>query len=391
MKKLLLSLIALAITLNALAQDPNILIGLNDAYGIKIKANFPGSTSGWARGYYLTNENNTKNFFGIGVLGYVNNGISSPTYGWIGKDYNDVYMSFISNGNVGIGTTNPSTKLEVVTSSNTNLFGLTKNTIGWGEGPGMAFRNLVNDGTQPDIARIQAGLLSGTSGAVAGSLNFFTKNLNKEVMAMTMAPNGNIGIGTASPTVPLDIISTYNTNLVSLTKNSIVGGEGPEISFRNLVNDGTQPTIAKITSKLLNGGAGAVAGSLSFFTRNNSADVLAMTIAPNGFIGMGTASPKEALSVNGNIRAKEIKVEATNWPDYVFEDGYKVGTLGDLEAYIKANRHLPEMPSAKEAEASGVELGEMNRKLLQKIEELTLYVIEQGKEIAELKKQVRKK
>ncbi|TKC04717.1 hypothetical protein FA048_18700 [Pedobacter polaris] len=98
-----------------------------------------------------------------------------------------------------------------------------------------------------------------------------------------------------------------------------------------------------------------------------------------GNVGIGTATPNEKLSVNGKIRAHEIKVETANWPDYVFEDDYNITSLTELEKYIKENKHLPEMPSAKEAEANGVELGEMNKLLLKKVEELTLLLIDQNK------------
>ena len=104
-----------------------------------------------------------------------------------------------------------------------------------------------------------------------------------------------------------------------------------------------------------------------------------LTISGKGDVGIGTTTPREKLSVNGKIRAKEVKVESTNWPDYVFEEGYNVGTLKELESYIKANKHLPEIPSAKEVQANGVELGEMNKLLLKKVEELTLHLIEKDK------------
>ncbi|PRY48086.1 hypothetical protein B0I27_11620 [Arcticibacter pallidicorallinus] len=99
----------------------------------------------------------------------------------------------------------------------------------------------------------------------------------------------------------------------------------------------------------------------------------------NGNIGLGTLDPSEKLSVNGNIRAQEIKVEASNWPDYVFSPSHEKLSLKDLEVYINDNRHLPEIPSAKQVEDKGLSLGEMNGLLLKKIEELTLYLIEQEK------------
>ncbi|WP_423149760.1 hypothetical protein [Rubrolithibacter danxiaensis] len=96
-------------------------------------------------------------------------------------------------------------------------------------------------------------------------------------------------------------------------------------------------------------------------------------------IGIGIANPTDKLAVNGRIRAKEIKVETANFPDYVFRNDYPLLSLSDLEKFIKANNHLPEVPSAAEAEKNGVDLGEMNKILLKKIEELTLHLIEQNK------------
>eukprot|EP01133_Synstelium_polycarpum_P010059 gene10059-11734_t len=96
-------------------------------------------------------------------------------------------------------------------------------------------------------------------------------------------------------------------------------------------------------------------------------------------VGIGTTSPKEKLSVNGKIRAQEIKVETAGWPDYVFEESYKLPVLAETEKHIKEKGHLPGIPSAAEVKANGVELGEMSAKLLQKIEELTLYIIQQNK------------
>jgi len=95
-----------------------------------------------------------------------------------------------------------------------------------------------------------------------------------------------------------------------------------------------------------------------------------------GNVGIGTTDPTEKLSVNGNIRAKEIKVEATNWPDYVFENDYPITPLNEVEAFVIANKHLPGIPNGDRIAEEGISLGEMNKKLLEKIEELTLYIID---------------
>jgi hypothetical protein len=107
-----------------------------------------------------------------------------------------------------------------------------------------------------------------------------------------------------------------------------------------------------------------------------------------GFYGIGTTTPTEKLSVNGKIRAHEIKVEMANWPDFVFKKDYPLMTLTELDSFIQLNGHLPNMPAAKEAERDGVDLGEMNRKLLQKIEELALHLIEKDKQIYKLEKRI---
>lgn len=106
----------------------------------------------------------------------------------------------------------------------------------------------------------------------------------------------------------------------------------------------------------------------------------------SGNVGIGTTTPQERLSVNGNIRAKEVKVETANWPDYVFKEGYDLMPLAELETHIQTHGHLPGIPSAKEAEADGVGLAEMNRKLLEKVEELTLHIIELYKRMEEYEK-----
>lgn len=91
------------------------------------------------------------------------------------------------------------------------------------------------------------------------------------------------------------------------------------------------------------------------------------------------------LGTDGTLMAKEIKVTLTGWPDYVFEESYNQMSLSETEHYIHANGHLPNVPSASEVEEEGMSVGEMNRLLLQKVEELTLYVIELQKQIDGIK------
>lgn len=112
-------------------------------------------------------------------------------------------------------------------------------------------------------------------------------------------------------------------------------------------------------------------------------------VSMGGNFGIGTDSPTDKLSVNGNIRAKEIKVENANWPDYVFNKDHKLPSLQETENHIKERGHLPGIPSAADVKANGIDLGEMNARLLQKIEELTLHLIEQDKNQKTLQEEVR--
>ncbi|WP_299361766.1 hypothetical protein [Winogradskyella sp.] len=125
-----------------------------------------------------------------------------------------------------------------------------------------------------------------------------------------------------------------------------------------------------------------------FVIRDGSAKVEG-DVFSTGNIGIGTMSFVDGpdtyrLSVAGKVRAEAVKVY-TDWADFVFEDNYELPTLEEVEDYINDNGHLKDIPSAQEVEENGIELGEMNKLLLQKIEELTLYAIELKKEIEELK------
>nr|WP_199158444.1 tail fiber protein [Pedobacter sp. ASV2] len=131
-----------------------------------------------------------------------------------------------------------------------------------------------------------------------------------------------------------------------------------------------------------------VLSNIENFVPNQTEVYDASVVSISGDVGIGTTVPKEKLSVNGKIRAHEVKVEISGWPDYVFKKDYSLPSLEKTEQYIKEKGYLPGMPSAKEVELNGLELGEMNKRLLQKVEEITLYMIEMKKENAILKQDV---
>jgi hypothetical protein len=113
-----------------------------------------------------------------------------------------------------------------------------------------------------------------------------------------------------------------------------------------------------------------------------------MHINGDGKIGIGTTSPDEMLTVKGTIHSEEVQVDMAGAlaPDYVFEEDYPLPSLQELKAFIKTNKHLPEVPSAKEMAEQGLDLKQMNLLLLKKIEELTLHVIQLEERIIELEK-----
>lgn len=136
-------------------------------------------------------------------------------------------------------------------------------------------------------------------------------------------------------------------------------------------------------------GSGFVPSSVEFLTTDPAGNYSQrMIITSEGNVGIGTGAPTNELEVNGTIRAKEILVEATSWPDYVFTKDYNLMPLDKIDEYVKTYGHLPGMPSQKVVLEKGVDIGKTTVSLLEKVEELTLHVIELKKENDRLKEKV---
>ncbi|SUJ02441.1 Uncharacterised protein [Sphingobacterium spiritivorum] len=226
------------------------------------------------------------------------------------------------------------------------------------------------------------------SGSFSDQDLYFRKtdnSANRAWSRVLLETNGKVGVGTLNPSTELEVNGTaiiYNKNGNNFNENlrlpssqygssSIALGAIPGTSGTGY----GQWTLLKFSEEQ----------SSKFSIRHFHTGHL--NILTNGNVGIGTEDPTERLSVNGNIRAKEIKVETNNWPDYVFVEEYKLTPLAEVETFIKANKHLPDIPSAKEIEEEGLSVGEMNKLMMKKIEELTLYLIEVKKESEQHKKE----
>ena len=130
-----------------------------------------------------------------------------------------------------------------------------------------------------------------------------------------------------------------------------------------------------ISAVVTNAPAGG-GSAITFGTWSGAALAERVRIDGSGNVGIGTANPQSKLAVNGTITTKEVVVTATGWSDYVFQPAYRLRPLTEVAAYIKENHRLPEIPSEAEVQQNGVGLGEMQAKLLAKIEELTLHMIQ---------------
>ena len=195
--------------------------------------------------------------------------------------------------------------------------------------------------------------------------------------------SGNVGIGMTTPDAQLSlyryISSPFDPNLpmvkiLSQDAGSVVtNGNIFEIWRRYQGTGFPATTQTQLAMSVQNGGT--------------------VTIANRLRIGATAASGTYAnykLSVDGDIVAKKVVVQLSNWADFVFADDYKLKPLEEVETFIKENKHLPDVPSEATVLKEGADVAEMNRILLQKVEELTLYVLDQNKKIKVLEAKVSK-
>lgn len=231
-----------------------------------------------------------------------------------------------------------------------------------------------------------AGINTVVDGAVSSSLvpqalTFETGTGVARSEKMRISSEGNVGVGTTTTTTTttlgakFDIVGAYNNLSLRVTNNVY-----NDWVLQKRRSDNTQLFGIKETGSN---------GSMSLVTNNLDR----LIITNSGTVGIGTSTPNSiyALDVNGIICANEVKVTLNHFPDFVFDSEYNLPKLNDVHNYIKANGHLPNIPSATEVKENGIGLADMQVRLLQKVEELTLYVIEQQKRIEVLEKTLKEK
>jgi len=177
-------------------------------------------------------------------------------------------------------------------------------------------------------------------------------------------------------------INTYGVLSETLTVNIKIRSINFNASFTALNATGSDTTVTNLQPMTdewdLYVGNGYSSGSAN----------IGLKVISNGNVGIGISNPQNKLDVNGVIHAKEVKVDLNNWADYVFRKEYDLPSLEEVERHIQEKGHLPNIPSEKEVLKNGISLGENQKLLLQKIEELTLYSIEQNRKLRAQSEQI---
>ncbi len=340
-------------------------------------------------------------------------------------------MAIVENGNVGIGTTSPEAKLDVdgdvYNAPLKNFLARYNNTEDHAARLGFSTLQLGNNGEN----RFVAGKT-----VPGGFFDFYVNNTNDiqnhqsptdGKHALRINSDGKVGIGTISPEDQLDVAGTLRVNTerdFKLNFYDPVGHDwsivtaGSRFYFRNLteslyymtmqggnVGIGTTNPVERLhvqgTAQLNHSGLNAIqmkysnaSGGAQAIGSNANGDLVLSahyTVLDNehlvvqqntGNVGIGTTTPDAKLTVDGDILATKVRVvtDVNSVPDYVFREDYDLQSLEEVEAFVKENSHLPEVPCAEEIAEDGHDLGAMNLLLLKKIEELTLYLIDERKQ-----------
>jgi len=280
-------------------------------------------------------------------------------------------------GNVGIRTTNPKYPLTVAgiinSEANGNYYGA------WFGGEANTADPSINVG---EWHTLYGKMFWDNSNR---SITFQTTN-GSTYPNVLVIKNDKVGIGSTLPGARLTVGANFGTTIDGTSSGK--GLIGSNVRLNGILPEviQTHPSFGAIGLNFLWGGSLAISGKAGSVT---SGDTLSeyVRVTSSGRVGIGTSNPAYELAVNGTIRCKQLIVD-TGWADFVFDDNFRLPQLDNVEKFIKEHKHLPGIPTEAEVKEKGVSVGNISSKLLQKIEELTLYVIDINKENKSLKAQL---
>ena len=228
----------------------------------------------------------------------------------------------------------------------------------------------------------QIGVVNGSDGTLGVSITSDDPDFTEPIVSVTQ--EGKVGVGTSAPLQDLHVVGG---NIMISKTSTKTRADGGSILFGADVNDKDKNSrrgswgIEYVSTD--SEGYGLNFWKVGGFN-------YALFLQNNGNIGIGTKSPAYKLDVIGTIRAREILVDlnGVGGADFVFDTNYRLRPLSEVQSFIAENKHLPEIQFAKDMQQNGVSVNELQFQLLQKIEELTLYIIEQDQQIKDLQQKV---
>jgi hypothetical protein len=295
--------------------------------------------------------------------------------------------------NVGIGVHDPHSNLEV---GDQNGGKITISTGGWSgtsaspKYPTLEFAGYSNSPKARITATEETGNIHGSKFSILVNDNTSATSMTER---LSILHNGNVGLGRTEPKEKLDVFG----NILTGSGDSVIGINAFAIRYvkGSLNNWGS---LRSSSSSYMSFGVKADGANVGWLSSSGEASLAktAITVGNEGFSFLSAPSQQIAIDspvsmneimritnngnalLQGKLEAKELKVTLTPTADFVFEENYELPKLEEVAKHIKEKKHLPEIASAKVMEKEGVNVGEFQIKLLQKIEELTLYVIKQG-------------